>query len=249
MDDKLEGRLREWLETSGRSLELRVSRTLRAAGAGVRPSFRFVDPTSRQLRESDVLAQFGWPGPQGIPCSLTAVVECKSSRKHPWVAFYDRRLTPAKSLSSWFTFAHGPFTTITDPLLELWKGSPPFDEMRVATHAVAAFAGDHDPVHDALRQVLSAAGAIRDDYISHQVERRVGLVVMPLIVIEAPIVRCSLDQSGAINLQEVDLVHVWANGVSDSPQRVYVLNEGRLAAFAQALANLAELAGSPDLTT
>lgn len=98
---------------------------------------------------------------------------------------YDRRLTRAPRLGSWFTFADGPSTTITDPLLGLWDGRPPFDEAQVATHAVAAFSGEHDPVFDALRQVLSAACAVRDDYLRHQVERRVGLVVMPVVVIEA----------------------------------------------------------------
>lgn len=238
----MENRLQEWLETSGRSLELRAARALQAAGARVQPSFKYTDPTSGQERESDVLAKFGWRGPQRLSCSITAVVECKSSKKYLWVAFYDRFLDRARSLNSWFTFAHGPFTAVTDPLLELWDGMPPFDEMQVATHATAAFSGDNDPIHDTLRQVLSAAGAVRDDYIRHQVERRVGLVVMPIVVVEAPILRCFLDESGAVSLEEVDLVHIWVRGLSGSPQRVYVLKESRLPTFAQALSDLADVA-------
>lgn len=87
MDDKMETRLRGWLELSGRSLELRVARTLTAAGAFVQPAFSYIDPTSKQVRESDLIAKFDWSGPEGFSCSLTAVVECKSSKKYPWVAF------------------------------------------------------------------------------------------------------------------------------------------------------------------
>lgn len=99
-------------------------------------------------------------------------------------------------------------------------------------------------MHDALRQVLSAAAALRKDHITYQVERRVGLMIMPVVVVEAPIVHCSLNPSGDVDLKEVDFVHVWARGGGEAPQRVCVLRESRLPAFAEALSDLAQVAAS-----
>lgn len=246
MNDELEARLRSWLETSGRSLELRVARALQSAGAAVQPSFNYLDAASGQLRESDVLARFGWVGAEKVPCNLAVVVECKSSAQYPWLAFYnDRSHQQPSDLNSWFTFAHGPFTTITEPLYDLWKSQPPLDTNQVATHLTAAFTKPEgrDTVHDALRQVLSAATALREDYIVHQASRREGLVIMPVVVTEAPLVRCSLNDNGQIDLADANLVQVWAYTTDGSRHRVYVLSEAALSKFAIAVAALTKLAG------
>lgn len=242
-EDMLDG-VRGWLDTSGRFLELRVARTLHRAGAQVQPTFSYIDAISGAQRESDVLAQFQWTGLEAVPCSLTAVVEAKSGNKHPWVAFYDKSQTRLGDLNTWFYFAHGPFVGITEPLVGLWVGTEPLDIVHVATHTAAAHTKDSsfNPANDAVRQVLAAAGAVRQRYLGRQSLDRVGLVVMPVIVTVAPLVKCVLDADGQVKLEEVDSFHVWGYAAGGERRRVYVLSEARLPYFAAAMEALARAA-------
>ena len=244
MDDDLLNGVRMWLDKSGRALELRTARTLGQAGAVVQSSFTYTDSTSGTRREGDVLAQFRWTGQEDIPCSLTAVVEVKSGTKHPWVAFYDRSLTRRGDLDSWVYFAHGPFNGITEPLLDLWYGEEPFDVQQVATHTVAAHVADSGKnyANDAVRQVLSACEAVKQRYIHRQATDRVGLVVLPVIVTNTPLVRCSLNAKDELQIEQIDSFHVWGSGPADDPRRVYVLSEERLPQFASSLQQLARAA-------
>lgn len=79
----------QWLETSGRALELlRVAQTLQQIGhADVQPAFNYQDTVTGRVRESNVVASFAWTGMENVPCTITLAAECKSSTKHPWVAF------------------------------------------------------------------------------------------------------------------------------------------------------------------
>lgn len=242
-DDLLDG-IRAWLDKSGRVLELRAARTLGQAGAVVQSSFTYTDPNSGTRREGDVLARFAWTGQEDIPCSLTAVVEVKSGTKHPWVAFYDRSLTRRGDLDSWVYFAHGPFVGITEPLLDRWYGEEPFDVRQVATHTVAAHVADTGKNHanDAVRQVLSACEAVKQRYIQRQGTDRVGLVVLPVIVTNAPLVRCSLDAKDEVHIEQIDSFQVWGSGPASEPRRVYVVSEECLPHFAASLRRLARAA-------
>lgn len=92
-DDFLDG-VRQWLEKSGYAFEMRVARAFREGGARpVDMSFSYTDASSGALREGDVLAQFGRTALNDTPASVEVVVECKSGREYPWVAFYDKVIT------------------------------------------------------------------------------------------------------------------------------------------------------------
>lgn len=239
--------VRRWLDTSGRALELRVARTFRREGAKpVSQTFRYLDPTTGVLREGDVLAEFGWKGRQEVPCSITAVVECKSSKQAPWVAFYDRQMARATQLEDWVYFMHGPFQGITQPLPRIWVGHAPFDTQQVATHIVAAHAGDKslDQASDAVRQVLSAAESERERYVTRQGrDPKRGLVVLPVIVTAAPLVKCRLDNDGEVELEQVESLVVTGHSNNGQVKRTYVLNESQVCTFAHSLKVLAKAAG------
>ncbi len=61
------------------------------------------------MREGDVRARFHWTtrGNPIVRCSLTAVIECKSSAANPWVAMYDTNAPGrADTLADWAAYAH-----------------------------------------------------------------------------------------------------------------------------------------------
>lgn len=242
--DKMLDGVRTWLEASGRGLELRTARAFRRNGAKrVAQSFLYIDPETQKQREGDVLAHYGWSGMQNVPCSLTAVVECKSGRDKPWVAFYDRSIARGSELEDWVAFMHGPFTGITQPLPDLWVGEPPFDERRVATHVAAAHTDESkNPANDAVRQVVSAARAQRAEYIQTQNTAKRGLVVVPVVVTAAPLVKCELDSDGEVQLESTASFVMSGGWEGGQARRVFVLNEDAVPIFSQGLRRLADRA-------
>lgn len=243
-EDKMLDGVRTWLEASGRGLELRAARAFRKHGAKpVAQSFLYVDPETQKQREGDVLAHYGWSGMQNVPCTLTAVVECKSSRNKPWVAFYDRSIARGSELENWVAFAHGPFTGITQPLADLWVGQPPFNETRVATHVAAAHVDEsNNPANDAVRQVMSGARAQRAEYIRTQNAVKRALVVVPVVVTAAPLVKCELDSEGEVQLESIASFVASGGWEGGQARRVFVLNESAVPEFSADLRRLADLA-------
>lgn len=231
-------RTAQWVETSGRALELRVARVVRKIGAAkVLPSFNYTDVVTGQSRESDVVARFEWISINRTPCSITAAIECKSSTKHPWVAFYsDEPLVPRAELADWATFAHGPLIGIVQSLPDQWVGREPFLNVPVSSHVVAAYAADgKNPAGDAVRQVLSVVSALREKYIRRQSTDRVGLVCVAVVVTSAPLLSCRLDSQGDVKLNTVDRLDVWGYDEKGERQRVYIRSEGALPALVDGL--------------
>ncbi|MEF2978100.1 hypothetical protein [Subtercola sp. YIM 133946] len=226
MGDELLVGVEKWLEKSGHAFELRIARAFRKGGANTADlSFSYTDATTGVLREGDVLAQYGWTAIENIRASIEVVVECKSGRDHPWVAFYDEDSALGATIYDWAYFAHGPFVGITEPLTEAWGGQPPFDAKQVASHLVAAHAGDsRNPAGDAVRQVLSAAAALQQRYIEGQMQDRRGCVVVPVVVTGGQLVECRLKEDGSTHLNEVPLVVV-AGPRRERPTPVFVVTE------------------------
>lgn len=244
MGDDFLGGVRQWLEKSGHAFELRIARAFREGGA--RPvdlSFTYTDPTSGTLREGDVLAQFGWTALNDTPASVEVVVECKSGRTHPWVAFYDKAFARGAELEDWVYFAHGPVVGVTGPLADIWIGHAPFDATRIASHLVAAHGNDsHNPASDAVRQVLSAADARRNRYVERQAHDRRGCVVVPVVVTGARLVECRLDADGTVGLEEVASAVVAGPRRGEKPARVFVVTESAVSQFAHSILELTKRA-------
>jgi hypothetical protein len=241
MSDDFLGGVRQWLEKSGHAFELRIARAFREGRAKpVDLSFTYRDANSGALREGDVLAQFGWEALNDTPASVEVVVECKSGRDHPWVAFYDKVIASGCTLKDWVYFAHGPFVGVTEPLEEAWIGHPPFDSLRIASHLVAAHTKDsHNSAGDAVRQVLSAAEGRRNRYIERQGQDRRGCVIVPVVVTGGRLVECQLGADGEVRLEEVPSVVVAGPRSGEQPARVFVLTEGAVKQFAHSIADLA----------
>jgi hypothetical protein len=246
--DELISKLLQWVEGSGRAIELRGERTLRDGGAGVRSSVSYIDVVTKLARETDVVADFGWverldAATGDLPCSLTAVVECKSSKKHPWVAFAGGgQRADIDSLDDWLSFAHAPYTPVSDRLPRVWVGEEPFTIAKPATHVVAARLGqakddstESNPAGDAVRQVLAAAEGLRMEYINRQAREKRGLFIAPVVVTAAPLFTCHLADDSSIDLQPTDRVDVWGYRADGRRARVYVMTETHLSTSAHQL--------------
>jgi hypothetical protein len=93
------GRLLEWLETQGYSLQMQVARIFSSAGFDVSQFEIYIDPSEGKLREIDVLASVTRAF-NGFTVSVAFLIECKHGGEHQWVVF-----TSPRRVGRWFHFA------------------------------------------------------------------------------------------------------------------------------------------------
>lgn len=249
--DELFQKVDGWVESSGRALELRTARVLKAAGADiVQMSRRYEGTTTEQAREMDVFAAFAWHAAPGVNAQLRVAVECKSSKDKPWVAFRDDWHFPTHELfEGSFIFKHGSYTGLTEPLEDLWKGLPPFFPWKTMTHVATADLGSRKPsegrntAHDALRQAMSGATALQAEYIRSQgsSSKRAQLVIAA-VVTAAPLFTCYLDSEGRVVTERVERFAVWEPRSDNRPALVFVVSEQELPKFAKEIAHCRDLA-------
>jgi hypothetical protein len=192
--------VREWVERSGFSLEMRSAAEFRQAGFEVRQSSHYIDPDTEKEREIDVLAtDLDYLGVIGIHF----VIECKSTKK-PWVL-----LASGDALTGFnriFTF--GVMTEMAvkifaerleefmDTQVWLRKRGPAGYSFR------QAFSEKSDPAYSAAISVAKAC-----EYLVHPPDSRYVariVVAFPVIVLDAPIIQCSLQADGQLQLDEVN---------------------------------------------
>lgn len=229
-DGELPARLAEWLESSGRALELRTARECRRYTANlVTQSSTYDDLLSEKQREGDVLAVYSWPH-QDRTLALKVAIECKSSAEKPWVAFYDGRDFKPKKPSDWFTTSMdlGSEPDL-DGLVEEWLMNPDLSTARLATHAVSAFGKDsQNLVNEAARQVFSFARYLakqRTVYAWDGSGNASRAVVVPVVVTSAPLYACELDASGGVGIEAVDGFDMSISIEGSRRRRIYVRNE------------------------
>ena len=156
--------------------------------------------------------------------------------KWPRVAFYGQTPATAQSpLDDLAVFAHGSHNGIVEPAAA-WSGSPPFINTP-ASHVATALGDDqHNPASNAVRQALSAALAVRQQYLETQAsagaEGPRAWIVLGCVVTTSPLFQCHLKPGGEVELLQVGEVDVWGYAPDGSRRRIYIRNEVSLSAFA-----------------
>ena len=82
----LKEKLRNWLESQGYPLEMRVARSFRRHNFRVFKSDYYKDPDSGVMRETDVRPSLQ-DEIHGVLGRIGFVIECKQSKDKPWVLF------------------------------------------------------------------------------------------------------------------------------------------------------------------
>ncbi len=209
-------------------------------------SVAYEDPRSGQQREGDVLADYPWFA-ESSTSYVEAAVECKSAKDHPWLAFYDKRRGTPRSPTAWFVPTKDWQSRAKDLALVTfeWARDPALTTDRVATHVVTALGNDKiNPASDAVRQALSFALArskaerlFQSNLAADDRGIADGLVV-PVVVTQAPLFACQLDENGEIAVKPVDQFDVWVWPEHQKRHRVYVRTEASFGEMAKAFSRL-----------
>lgn len=80
----------DWVKGQGYPLEMRVAQTFEQVGFEVSQSQRYLDPSTDELREIDVVASLNCQY-DAITIAITLFIECKYSEDKPWVVFTSSR--------------------------------------------------------------------------------------------------------------------------------------------------------------
>ncbi|MFF9001641.1 hypothetical protein ACF1GW_32055 [Streptomyces achromogenes] len=210
--DPLEVKLRKWLATQGYPLEMRTSRVFRAHDIKVTSSDYYLDKESGDSREIDITARlplYDQSIPTRYPAFLCPVVECKSSPGKPWVLFSGgtslhpiarvaQRFVSSFAMKRWDAYAQR-----INPTIETLASSYPLFaiESDPAYSAVRSTLGTsrEDAAYGAMMSVTKAAHAVANKYGQNAVQ-----VAIPIIVVDAPIFTCKLDDDGKMQLERVD---------------------------------------------
>jgi hypothetical protein len=83
-DENLSGRIRDWLEKQGQSLEMRVAKSFQENGFVVSQFEYFLDKDSRTIRQTDVVASISRNIGNSL-ITINLVIECKYAKAKPWV--------------------------------------------------------------------------------------------------------------------------------------------------------------------
>lgn len=194
--------VRQWLETQGFPLEMKVAAAFRHAGFEVRQSSHYMDPETGKGREIDVLATD--PDFRGV-VEIHFAIECKSSKK-TWVLLASEHTL--EKYNRFFAFGRLTKETIAAFADRLYETEfldhlPWLRKDGITGYSFRqAFAEKPDLAYSA---AISAAKAC--EYLVQSPEDRYVapfILAFPVIVIDAPLIQCWLASDGQLQLQDVD---------------------------------------------
>lgn len=217
--DELSTKLQSWLEDQGYPLEMRVGRAGIAAGFSVVQSEFYSDPETNDIREIDIYAYKD----QLLEKSrfrLSLVIECKSSKKRPWILFTSDhyRLGPASRVVRRAASYMGKAVLEELANREEIIGARALSIPERTGYALVEGLVEGNKTTFAACQVASKAAAAKSE-LSSGGSLPVCEVVLPAIVFAGRLFECYLDVTGGAVLQEIDSgTLIWRHKIGDQRQ-------------------------------
>lgn len=199
----MENKIKEWLDKSGYSLELRTEKILRRQKFAVYNSQTYED--SETKREIDLIAERSITKSE-ITVSVNLIIECKKS-SNPFIL-----LKASKSPHNYFTLYtnHYADEMMIRPALYMSKSIHILKESEnhvTGFKIVQAFSNSDETIYKAgltLCKALYAHRAIEEQSIDSYIDDQVYTITIPLLVIDAPFYSATLDENLNIELIKID---------------------------------------------
>ncbi|MCW3844391.1 hypothetical protein ONA70_30315 [Micromonospora yasonensis] len=242
--DALKTKLQRWLMSQGYPLELRTAQAFRGIG-NVRQSDYYYDSESACHREIDVVVSMRANTNSHMEwLDVLLCIEAKSGADKPWVLFCGERVPPLHPLAqvaerftspaarAWIAAAANSHEVRALPLLTI--------EEHPGHNLIKATLGPNQGQDVAYKAIISAVKAAhweatrKDIYPKHS---EVSIVAFPVIVIDAPLFKCDIDESGELRLRQVDMgTLIWHNNIVPSAPPhtiVHVVTEAGIPEYAR----------------
>ncbi|MEV4151790.1 hypothetical protein AB0J48_02190 [Nocardia salmonicida] len=208
-----------WLRKQGYPLEMRVARELRSAGMSADLGTYYTDIETGRSRETDVLAiaKSTRAASLGI-VQVCLVIECKSGGK-PWVLLsgnVEHELSPqvrgmsrlAAPEGDWLMKRTGMGLVTTDNSFPLLSGYGPIGHSLVRPFGGDDSNGNREKDAAFAAMMSTAKAAIGVCHSLREQMKLIGApsnaVVLPVLLVDAPLILFELDSSGEEKLSEID---------------------------------------------
>ena len=220
--------VRKWVGEQGFPLEMRTASAFREAGFEVTLSELYTDADTGKPREIDVLAYY--PDYVGVT-RIAFIVECKSS-KRPWLLLCDPKVLVGHNRVHSFAAVNqnAVKALVEGPVLNsLMNECPWFRKEELTAYSLRNAFSDKDVAYEA---TLSVAKASMD--FTRSAKDYQQFVSFPVIVVDSPIIRCSLDDNGQIQCEEIARGEVFFKYDLEKPFRtcIAVVRLEKLAEYA-----------------
>ena len=210
----IEQKIKRWLDKNGYPLEMRVARKLAELDFGVTQSHYYEDFESGKPREIDVVSRlYDFQEPKNYVAiaelETFSTIECKSA-KNPWVVFCETEpniwdIEQALSNKAGKKLLMRSQKQLQKTVFYRWSCK--------AGHGVAqALGGNEDLAYTAVMSAIKAAEAKVRVSLEEESEWEknnkytdisLSIIVIPAVVISAPLFECRLVSQGDVEIREV----------------------------------------------
>ena len=235
-DKTAKGRVLEWLEKSGYPLEMEVAAVLHEQGFSITPSYIYTDEDTGKNRELDILATkkevMGFS-------HVGFVIECKST-PNPWTVFKSKSSSnPASSL-----IGLNLHTETANSAIERLRSNPSNIKWALQRYEPLGYglressSGHNDSAYSICLSLVKASTSwLSSPSLANP---RIAFA-FPILVVDAPIFECTLNEKHEIVLDEVDeSFFIFSPPLSGQPSCVIrIINKSLLRSFAKYADDLA----------
>jgi hypothetical protein len=219
----MEERIREWLETQGYPLEMKVARLFRLKGFRIVQSEYYKDAETGSQRETDVTARADRDF-DGLLVRIEFIIECKSTPDKPWVLF-----SGGRGLADPARVAQRAASKLgSKALTELCQRKDIQDLALFQMHErssyglTQAFTTGHDITFASATSVSKATAAeIAQANEYSAAVSPICLIAIPLIVINAELAEAYLNENGELIVTRTNSgTLAWRNQLVGEPHTI-----------------------------
>jgi hypothetical protein len=220
--EELKGKILKWLDTQGYPLEMSVALEFQKAGFRVSLSDVYTDYESSSQREIDVTA-IRWSDMKA-PAALevAARIECKSSKDKPWIIFISQA-QPETLLPFEYLCSSGYRNYLAEFIKQpknwdIIRSAPLLKTTLLGHGLIQAFKDQQDLAYSASYSSVKASIYRAMQFDSPDIIRAsvgnkyLAAICFPMIVIDARLFECYINEKGASILREVETsTLIWRN--------------------------------------
>jgi hypothetical protein len=208
----LKSQVKGWLKGTGYPFEMQVAKCLQEAGFGISPSEYFEDSETGKWRETDVVAYEQYKNGD-LQFNFALIAECKGEKEEPWVLFSNKDQYPESlSISRRATSNEGRKVLRALTQNQAVKTSPLFAVPERSGYNLIVKSKtqggngkertNKDVAYNALDSVLKATMGLVGRL--EKMALTVIPFVWPVIVINSPLFEAYLDDSGELQVNEIN---------------------------------------------
>lgn len=218
----LRTRVVNWINGEGYPLEFRTAREFRRKRLPASLGDYVRHPKTGNVREVDILSRIRVRA-NSCALDISTIVECKFSRDKPWVVFTGKEpIAPSACIAQTIS------SDLGDAVMWVLSGDADLHKIplfrspgRSGHGGRRAFEGSGDVLYGTLQSVVTAARYYCDYgeiYGPGQFLPEYGRIAFPIVVIDAPLFECYLeDNADEVSLEEVDAIRLHWRGAESWP--------------------------------